>query len=157
MISNEKGFVLLETIIVLLLISIITVVVMPKEHIVERLKLKSQAQQLAADMRYTQKLALSNNQKYVFKVIIKDNIYFIRKATQLTGFDKKVCLCTGVKFYNFSTINFKYTAKGTPCSPDDKKDEGAGGTITLLSEHYSIDITIRPASGRVRVYEVSKH
>jgi Tfp pilus assembly protein PilE len=154
-ISNEKGFTVIETIITVLLISVITVIVMPSKHIAERLELKAQAQSVAADIRYTQKQAMSKNSNYVLKIIIEDTLYIIRKATDLKGAEKKVYLPCGLKFSDSSTINFKYTSKGTPCNPDDATGCGAGGTIYLLSNHYSIKITIEPTTGRVRVYDIS--
>jgi Tfp pilus assembly protein PilE len=156
-ISNEKGFAVIEIIITVLLISIITIIVLPSKNIVERLELKAQAKSLATNIRYTQKQAMCISTDYVLKIITKDNLYIVRKATDLRGSEKKVYIPHKFRFSDSSTINFKYTSKGTPCDPDDATGRrGAGGTIYLLSNHFSIKITIEPTTGRVRVYDITK-
>ncbi len=144
LLSNEKGFTLVELIIVLSIITIISFITLPKVNIVERYKLKSTAYAVAEDLKYTQKLAINENITHHFKTT--NDLYFIRKDGVSIGSTKKVYIPNDIKFENTSK-DISYTSKGTPV---------LGGAITLSSRNYKIQITVIPATGRITVYEILK-
>lgn len=127
---------------------------MPKFNILERYKLKHQAENLASDLRYTQKLAMSENSNYYFRILKKDKGYLIEKIGDSTN-NKLIYMPNDIGFAQESKNNIKYTSKGTPANSDDGT-EGAGGTIYLVSNNYKIEVTVRPVTGRVTVYNITK-
>lgn len=147
-ISNEKGYTLIELIVVLAILGIMSAVILPKIHLIERYKLKSQAETLAEDIRYTQRLAMSENANYYFQIQKKENSYNIRSGNIKDKNVKKIYLSKDIKFTEESKSEIKYTSKGTP---------GMSGTIRLTSNNYRVEITIRPSSGRVTVYNITKN
>lgn len=148
--SDEKGITLIEIVFVLLIFSIISLLILPKIHLVERYQLKSQAQTLAADLRNAQKLAISKNSSYYFTMMINDNGYNIRKDSMSLGIEKRVYLPKNIKFGEGSKDTIKYTPKGTLGGANGPP----AGTIILTSKNYEVKITVIPATGKVKVYDL---
>lgn len=154
--SDEKGFTFIEVIIVMLIISILSVLTIPEFRVIERYRLKSQAEMLVKDLRYTQRLAMSQNTNFYFKLLKNDNGYLIRKGNSLTDKTKIVYMKHNIKFSSNSQNNIKYTSKGIPSNPNDGTI-GSGGTIYLVSQNYKIKITVMPITGKVKAYDITKN
>lgn len=152
MLSNDKGFSVIEVLIVMLIISITSTLILPNLHIIERNKLKSQAQMLVDDLQYTQRLALNEKSNIYFKLLKSQKSYIIRKAGSAKNI-KSVRLLDNINFSVESRNNIKYTPKGTAGNANDGVS-GSGGTITLKSDNYKIKITVSPVTGKVRMYDI---
>lgn len=150
---NQKGITFLETLIVLSIFSIMSLLLIPKLNIIERYALKSQAQMFVSDLKYTQRLAMNENCDYYLKVIKTDKFYFIRKGGTITGNKKIVYMPKNISFSQSSTSDIKYTSKGTA----GKYGTGSGGTINLVSKNYKIKITVSPVTGKIRIYDIEKN
>lgn len=153
LVSNERGFTLIETLAALLIISVISVMVLPNLHIIEKTNLKLQTQMLVDDLCYTQRLALNEKTSIYFKLLKSNNSYIIRKLGSTKNV-KNVKLLDGISFTVESRNNIKYTSKGTAGNPNDGTS-GSGGTITLVSNNYRSIITVSPVTGRVRMYNIN--
>lgn len=153
LLSDERGFTLIELLTTLLIISIISIMILPSLHIIEKNKLKLQTQILVDDLYYTQRLALNEKVDIYFKLLKSNNSYIIRKAGS-TKSSKSVKLLDGINFTVESRNNIKYTPKGTAGNPNDGV-AGSGGTIILVSNNYRSKITVSPVTGRVRMYNIN--
>lgn len=61
---NEKGFTLIELVMILVLIGIISAVIVPRFGNVSETKAGALKDKLKADIRYAQNLAMTQNQRY---------------------------------------------------------------------------------------------
>lgn len=147
--KKEDGFSLIELVIVVSIISCLTCIVIPSFHMFERAALKQAALELKMNIQYTQKRAIQDNKKYWLRFYDAQNVYII-SSNAFGPHLKKVQLSPEIKMEEivFATPKeIKFTAKGTT---------GSGGHLYLKSKNFKVKITVRPGTGRVRIYDIFK-
>lgn len=77
--SYEKGFTLIEIIIIIIIISMISTFFIPKIADVYDITLEAAIDNIVYDLRWSRIQAILNNKNYYFRIYRKDNIYKIDK------------------------------------------------------------------------------
>ncbi len=151
-----SGFSLIELIVVLMLVGILAVFVIPRMTRTQSITLPAVAAQVAANIRYTQNLSMSQGQRY--------RINFTASTYQITdmagvGITQPVVGGTGpvtmtgvvLSGYNPPLTN-SYVAFDTRGIPyiSDTVLLAATATITLTAGSDTATVVILPETGRVR-------
>jgi len=130
--ADSRGFTLVELIMVIVLISIIAVSVIPKFLDTSAFSLEGAASMAAADIRYTQELAMgTNNPK---------TIVFTTTNTHYTVDSRNVNLPSRVTISSGAT--FTFNSLGEPTA-------GGGSSVTLSAGTQTKTITVESYTGRV--------
>ena len=164
-----RGFTLIETVIVMVIAVILAAVVAVRWSPFDTIKLNSATRKVAADIRYVQKLAISNQTRA--GVVFTANGYSvypnITDLATLAASSGDVCSSdTSNKFVvdftqdrcsNYSTVTitipptpnqFAFNSLGTPV--DSGGTAIAGQTVRVTYKGSNNDITIEQGTGRVR-------
>lgn len=161
MLRNQKGFTLLELIVVILILGILAAAVAPSVgRIVGGVGIKSEALEFAEAVRYTQSRALSEGQ------------YFYLKLNRNTGYYKVYALLEDESGNIYEDIRKEDTVDDVvagitssfPPDPDDGSwtvitymptgatSQTGAGTITFRSENGdTVKVIVALGTGRVRV------
>ena len=132
-VSASPGFTLIELIMVIVLISIISVSVMPKFISTSSFSLVGGAAMVAADIRYTQELAMGTNQS--------KSITFTDGASSYDTVDgRTINLPSHVSILTGATFNFNSLGKPT-----------AGGLVTISAGGPTKTINVESDTGNVRI------
>ncbi|NLM12259.1 MAG: prepilin-type N-terminal cleavage/methylation domain-containing protein [Epulopiscium sp.] len=148
--KKENGFTLIELIIVVSMISLMSCIIVPSFHLLERVALKQAAQELKMNIQYTQKRAIQDNKRHWLRFYDSQNLYIISSNV----FDsplKKIQLSPDIKMKEivFSTSKeIKFTEKGTT---------GSGGHLYLQSKNFKVKLTVMPGTGRVKIFEIQRN
>lgn len=148
--ERENGFTVIELIIVVSLLSFLSCIVIPSFHLAERAALKQAALELKTNIRYTQKRAIQDNKRYWLRFYDSQNLYTI--SSNVFGSPlKKIQLSPAIQMKEivFSTPKeIKFTEKGTT---------GSGGHLFLKTKNFKVKITVRPGTGRVRIFDIQRN
>lgn len=130
-----------------MLIAIITGIAVPSfGPILDQIHVKTTLQQLIADIRYAQQMALGEGKNYYIIFDVYSEAYRIQKAANpVPHVIKQVSLGDGIEILgtNFPEDRFHFTSFGAP---------SRGGRITVMdSRGNTYSITVLPATGRVKV------
>jgi type II secretory pathway pseudopilin PulG len=159
--SNIKGYTTLETIIVIIIISII-VTVMYFNWPGEAINLQAQAKLLAHDIRYTQNLSMTKGERYRL-VITSSKSYSITNssgnAIVLPSGLKAVTLGAGITFGTITNLPNKmivFNSQGIPyidaTLPGITLETFAAGNnakVQLTGHGETMTVTIVPSTGAV--------
>lgn len=145
---DEKGFTLIELIIVLLIISLITAAFLPfLARAKESMDLRTASSKLAADLRYVQQRCISGDTGGKAALILEraENRYIIKTSDE----NEIVELPSNIEI-KYITIDEGDNSKVT-FSKFGRPSKG--GTVVLhnsFNRHYSI--VVAPATGIIRVF-----
>jgi MSHA pilin protein MshC len=131
-VTDSRGFTLVELIMVVVLISILAVSVVPKFLDTSAFSLTGAAGMAAADIRYTQELAMGTH--------ASKSIVFTSGNTHYTVGSQTVNLPSKVSISSGAT--FTFNSLGEPTA-------GGGSSVTLSAGAESKTITVDNYTGRV--------
>ena len=153
MIRQVRGFTLIELILVLLIVSILStyaIIRFPGDGI----NLSAQADQIVADIRHTQSLAINRGQRY--RINFSSDRYWISNIDNTTSYihpasgtatiflDTGIALTTTHSFLVFGGEGVPYTNALTPGTA-----LAADAVVTLSESSETRTIRISPETGRV--------
>jgi len=142
---NKKGFTLTEFILTILIIGILSAIVIPRiggGDFFDRFKLKTVTHQLASDMRYARRLAVTNSQEYII-LYLGNQTYDIQTPLGSIGKDFPKTISSEISFSG--TLQYTFGVLG----------DSSGGTSTLTINSSSYDITVDPITGSVRTKKIN--
>ncbi len=148
--AGKKGFTLIEIIFVVVLLGIIAAVTIPRFSVDFNTKqrIKSEAQKIVANIRYTRRLAITDidSTRYIVRFYYGSDNYGIYRNTvnpaNLIGDlipippELNASGETRIRFYNQGNCDLQ-----------------AGGVIDINSGGFSYSITVQTATGKVRLIE----
>jgi prepilin-type N-terminal cleavage/methylation domain-containing protein len=131
-VPDSRGFTLVELIMVVVLIGILAVSVVPKFVDTSGFSLAGGAAMAAADIRYTQELAMGTHSSKTI-VFTTSNTYYTVDS-QTVNLPSKVSISSGA--------TFTFNSLGEPTT-------GGGSTVTLSAGAETKTITVESYTGRV--------
>ena len=131
-VPDSRGFTLVELIMVVVLIGILVVSVVPKFVDTSAFSLAGGAAMTAADIRYTQELAMGTHSSKTI-VFTTSNTYYTVDS-QTVNLPSKVSISSGA--------TFTFNSLGEPTT-------GGGSTVTLSAGAETKTITVESYTGRV--------
>jgi len=150
--GRKSSFTLVEVILTIVIMGILAAVVLPrfvKTGFIEGLTLRSAVSQVASDIRYTRRLAITNSRHYIIKFDFIQKEYKIYKDSILPsnqiGETKKIpgnISCSGTGQFDF------YSLGNCLLSPI-----SGGFSLSLTTSQYRI--TAEPPTGAVIVEKMS--
>lgn len=164
-ISDEKGFTLIETVIVMVIAVILATVVAVRWSPFDTIKLNSATRKVAADIRYAQKLAISSQQRC--GVVFSGSTYTVFEKGDTADpapssgdtcstdssnnfiVDFNADRCSNYSGVTVSTITIAFNSIGTPVDSPPDAPNPAGTQIVTVTYKTGKDITIDAGTGRV--------
>jgi prepilin-type N-terminal cleavage/methylation domain-containing protein len=137
--ADSQGFTLVEIIMVIVLIGILAVSVVPKLWDTSSLSLEGAAAMVAADIRYTQELAMGSYAAKKVEFTQNSNTYTLKNGEIVL---KTVELPSGVTVSSPS-ITFTFNSLGEPV--------GGGGSVTIQAGASPKTITVESDTGNVSI------
>ena len=131
-VADSRGFTLVEIIMVVVLISILAVSVVPKFTDTSAISLQGGAAMVAADIRYTQELAMSTHSPKTITFTTNDTFYTVNSQTM--NLPSRVSISSGA--------TFTFNSLGEPTS-------GGGSSIEIQAGSSTKTITVESYTGRV--------
>ena len=128
----SQGFTLVELIMVVVLIGILAVSVVPKLVDTSAISLQGAAAMIAADIRYTQELAMSTHAPKTITFINDDTFYTVN--SQIMNLPSRVSISSGA--------TFTFNSLGEPTS-------GGGSSVEIEAGSSTKTITVESYTGRV--------
>lgn len=146
LILDQKGVTLIELVSVLAIISIVSLIIVPRfNNVIAKYELEAAARMIASDLRLAQQMAVSKGEYYriIFDTTNKDRYQFVL-ATKII---KQVLLPEGVQIdstsFDGNTVIFGHSGAPQPA-----------GTITLIGRNGQfLFVIVAVATGRVRISE----
>jgi len=132
-VADSRGFTLVELIMVVVLIGILAVSVVPKFVDTSAFSLAGGAAMAAADIRYTQELAMGTHSSKTIVFTTSNNFYTVNSQT--VNLPSRVTISSGA--------TFTFNSLGEPTT--------GGGTLTLSAGAETKTITVESYTGRVSV------
>ncbi|HDZ61945.1 MAG TPA: hypothetical protein ENH40_02215 [Nitrospirae bacterium] len=148
--DSIKGLTLIEIIFVVMLLGIITIIAIPRfrSDFSTKQRVKSEAQEIASNIRYTRRLAVTDIDatRYIIRFFYATNEYGIyRNSVNIANLVD-----------DFIPIPPEITASGERrirYYPQGNCDLMDSGVIDISAGGHSYTITVQTATGRVRVIE----
>jgi prepilin-type N-terminal cleavage/methylation domain-containing protein len=131
-VANSQGFTLIELIMVVVLISILAVSFVPKFFDTSAISLAGGAAMAAADIRYTQELAMGTHSSKTITFTSNDTYYTVNSQT--VNLPSKVSISSGA--------TFTFNSLGEPTT-------GGGSSVILSAGTETKTITVDSYTGRV--------
>jgi prepilin-type N-terminal cleavage/methylation domain-containing protein len=131
-VPDSRGFTLVELIMVVVLIGILAVSVVPKFVDTSGFSLAGGAAMAAADIRYTQELAMGTHSSKTIVFTTSKTYYTV--DSQTVNLPSKVSISSGA--------TFTFNSLGEPTT-------GGGSTVTLSAGAETKTITVESYTGRV--------
>ena len=129
-VANCRGFTLVELIMVVVLISILAVSVVPKFVDTSAISLQGGAAMVAADIRYTQELAMSTHSPKTKTFTTNDTFYTVNSQTM--NLPSRVSISNGATF-TFNSLGEPTTGGGSSV----QITTVGGSTKTVTVESYT--------------------
>jgi type II secretory pathway pseudopilin PulG len=130
--AASPGFTLVELIMIIVLISIISVSIMPKFISTSSFSLVGGAAMVAADIRYAQELAMGTHQAKTITFSTNDTYYTVDSRT--VNLPPKVTISSGATFI--------FNSLGEPTT-------GGGSSVEIQAGSSTKTITVESYTGRV--------
>ena len=130
--SDSRGFTIIELMMVVVLIGILAVSVVPKFVDTSAISLVGAAAMVAADIRYTQELAMSTNSSKTIVFTTSNDYYTVDSRN--VDLPSKVSISSGT--------TFTFNSLGEPTT-------GGGSSVTLSAGAETKTITVENYTGRV--------
>jgi MSHA pilin protein MshC len=130
-VADSRGFTIVELVMVVVLIGILAVSVVPKFVDTSAFSLVGGAAMAAADIRYTQELAMGTHSSKTI-VFTTNNTYYTVNS-QTVNLPSRVSISSGA--------TFTFNSLGEPTT--------GGGTVTLSAGAETKTITVESYTGRV--------
>ena len=139
---NESGYTMLEMVAVVIIIGLLLTITVPSlEAVFHRLTLEDSAMKMARYLRYSQQMAVNNQEWYLIHFQHDHNRYVIRRSGEII---KTVKLPAGIDLgmTNFSGNELFFYPTGAP---------SAGGSIPIQNDEDIVFVRVSVGAGRVRV------
>ena len=130
-VANCRGFTLIELLMVIVLISIISVSVMPKFLDTSAISLQGGAAMVVADIRYTQELAMGTHAPKTITFTTNDTFYTVNSQTM--NLPSRVSISSGA--------TFTFNSLGEPTT-------GGGSSVEIQAGSSTKSITVESYTGR---------
>ena len=130
--ADSRGFTIIELIMVVVLIGILAVSIVPKFVDTSAFSLTGAAAMVAADIRYTQELAMSTNSSKTIVFTTSNNYYTVDSRN--VDLPSKVSISSGT--------TFTFNSLGEPTT-------GGGSSVILSAGAETKTITVEDYTGRV--------
>jgi prepilin-type N-terminal cleavage/methylation domain-containing protein len=130
--ADPRGFTLVELIMVIVLISILAVSVVPKFVDTSAISVAGGAAMVAADIRYTQELAMSTHTPKTITFTTNDTFYTVNSQTM--NLPSRVSISSGA--------TFTFNSLGEPTT-------GGGSSVEIQAGSSTKTITVESYTGRV--------
>ncbi len=160
---RADGFTLIELVAVIVIIAVMAALVVPRTPTQASLTLNARAEQVAADIRYVQSLAMTGGQRYCFTLTPSSPFSGYSMTTGASscatttahpaGFAQPVSVCSSGtcmtapalanSYLQFDTLGQPYTAPTTLLA--------SNAVITITDGSGSQTVTVAPVTGRVSV------
>lgn len=155
------GFSLIELVIIILIISILAIIPLFNLQTGININVEAQAQQFANDIRYTQSLAMSKEERYRITKLSSSSYQILNSSATAIVFpsgSSTITLSSGITFGTWTNLPnnlIAFNGQGMPYL-----DTGVPGTALTSGTTYSITLTngattstvsITPITGRVIV------
>jgi prepilin-type N-terminal cleavage/methylation domain-containing protein len=137
--ADSRGFTLVELIMVVVLIAVLSVTVLPKFLDTSSITVEGAAEMVAADIRYTQELAMSSNDDKKVDFPNGSSTYTLKNSDDSVF--RTVKLPSGVTVSS-ANIMFTFNSLGEPIA-------GGGSFVTLSAGADTKTITVDSYTGRV--------
>jgi prepilin-type N-terminal cleavage/methylation domain-containing protein len=162
--SMNRGFTLVELVLVLVLASILAISLWPRAPSTESMTLNGRAEQLASDIRYVQSLSMTTGARHCLTLMPLSgppyNGYQLTTAASTcattvqhpAGLNQPVPICASGNCITVSGMTNDYVlfdGLGAPYS--DAATALAANAVITISDGGSKTVTISPATGRVLV------
>lgn len=154
---SKKAFTLIEVILVITIVAILAAITLPRlggRDFFMRLTLRTTAHQVASDIRYTRRLAITDAEKYIIKFWPARHEYGIyREAVDypdnanLTGEIKEIPLEISMYFSNKKKFTFERLGNAAV--------SGILNLKTGANEEYQYDIIVEPVTGSAITERIS--
>jgi MSHA pilin protein MshC len=131
-VADSRGFTLVEIIMVVVLIGILAVSVVPKFMDTSAISLQGGAAMVAADIRYTQELAMSTHSPKTITFTTSDIFYTVNSQTM--NLPSRVSISSGA--------TFTFNSLGEPTT-------GGGSSVEIQAGSSTKTITVESYTGRV--------
>ncbi|HEX2548914.1 MAG TPA: GspH/FimT family pseudopilin [Gammaproteobacteria bacterium] len=152
------GFTMLELIIVLVILGIIAAVAIPTWQ-GTGINVSSEADHLAADLLYTQSLAINSGQRYYW-IRTGTNTYQIRNSSNVAiiypgSGSSTITLKAGISFSTFTNLTsiIAFDGKGQPYTTSTTPGTrlATSATIRLIGDTVTKSVIIFPSTGYVQI------
>ena len=131
-VADSRGFTIIEIIMVVVLIGILAVSVVPKFMDTSAISLQGGAAMVAADIRYTQELAMSTHAPKTITFTTSDTFYTVNSQTM--NLPSRVSISSGA--------TFTFNSLGEPTT-------GGGSSVQITAGGSTKTITVESYTGRV--------
>ena len=131
-VANCRGFTIIELLMVVVLISILAVSIVPKFVDTSAISLQGGAAMVAADIRYTQELAMSTHTPKTITFTTNDTFYTVNAQTM--NLPSRVSISSGA--------TFTFNSLGEPTT-------GGGSSVEIQAGSSTKTITVESYTGRV--------
>jgi len=131
-VADSRGFTIVELVMVVVLIGILAVSVVPKFVDTSAFSLAGGAAMAAADIRYTQELAMGTHSSKTIVFTTSNNFYTVNSQT--VNLPSRVTISSGT--------TFTFNSLGEPTT-------GGGSSVTLSAGDETKTITVESYTGRV--------
>lgn len=145
-IRSEKGFTMIELLLVLLVAVFFVNAGVKAQRSMENFQLSRMAREIQSMIRKAQHMAYAQESVQVVRF---DTIQQEVKLTTLTRIKETTKMPSGIKHNgsNFSNQKLYFRKKLAP---------NQGGTILLSSKTHEVRITVLPVTGRVKIYPATR-
>ena len=143
---QKKAFTLVEIIITVLLVGILAAIVMPRlggKDVLDQFRTRALAHEIAVDMGYARRLAITNSQDYEIKFNTGLGTYDITTGTppKSIGVDFPKTIPSNISISGKKTFEFQKLGNAR-----------AGGTLTVTCGTHTYNVTVDSVTGSVRMH-----